>query len=144
MTCHFVVPSHNSSRRLPGSHPTQLASPHLSLIKHRVHNDVRVIVRRQLARSSQPERRELVRARIEDLADSDRDIDTNIVTNQTSASNRFKSNESFSLLVPPYSPNPNLTSKDRSKLTKATTSPFRSGYRLRHPRPARRQFGRTS
>jgi hypothetical protein len=44
-----------------------------------------------------------VRARIEDLADSDRDIDTNIVINQTSASNRIKSNESFSLPIPPYS-----------------------------------------
>jgi hypothetical protein len=51
-----------------------------------VHNDVRVIIRRQLARSSQPERREFVRARIEDLADSDRYIDTD----QTSAS---KSNQ---------------------------------------------------
>jgi hypothetical protein len=86
MTCRFPVRSRILSRRLPGSHPTQLASPHLSLIEHSVHNDVRVIIRRQLARSSQPERREFVRARIEDLADSDRYIDTD----QTSAS---KSNQ---------------------------------------------------
>jgi hypothetical protein len=142
MACRFPVPSHIPSRRLPGSQPIQLASQHLSLVKHSVHNDVRVIVRRQLARSSQPERRDFVRACIEDLADSDRDIDTN----QTSASrsNRMETKASLSLSSPPLSLIPISYQNIDLKLTKATMSPFHSGYRLQHPRPARRQFGRTS
>jgi hypothetical protein len=81
-----------------------------------VHNDVRVIVRRHLTRSSQPERRDFVRARVEDLADSDRDIDTNVTKSRYQLGNQIKSNEGFSLPIPSASPSFNLTPKDRSDL----------------------------